>query len=164
LLHVSVGCRGSICPFGLLPSTVYVPGGYNGGGAGYGNIANFGGTGGGGASDIRIGGISLYSRAVVAGGGGGYYCGYSCGIAKGGDAGKYGQSGTVPVSCSGADHNPAGGGNWTSGGQAAGTSGVPNPTRGVLGFGGNGGLVNAGGGGGGYFGGKWKSPSLIPFQ
>jgi hypothetical protein len=156
ILHVSVGCRSSNCPFGVLQAAVQGSGGYNGGGASYGETGHSGATGGGGASDIRFGGISLCNRAVVAGGGGGYYCGSYCGIPKGGDAGKYGQSGSVPVICAGTGHNPAGGGNWTSGGQAAGTIGVPNPTSGVLGHGGNGGNLNAGGGGGGYFGGKLR--------
>jgi hypothetical protein len=163
LLHVSVGCRSPNCLVGVLPAAVLCSGGYNGGGASYGETGHSGATGGGGGSDIRVGGISLYNRVVVAGGGGGYYCGNFCGIQKGGDAGKYGQLGNLPVLCGGAGHNPAGGGNWISGGQAAGTVGSPNPTSGVLGFGGNGGFVNAGGGGGGYFGGKWSSDNLVSF-
>ena len=50
------------------------PGGFNGGGEGYNrdyNVSTFG-QGGGGATDIRIGQDSLYSRVIVAGGGGGH--------------------------------------------------------------------------------------------
>jgi hypothetical protein len=157
VLHLVVGCRGTACPTATVSTSAYVPGGYNGGGSGYiTNNGDIGGSGGGGASDIRIGGLSLLDRTIVAGGGGGYYCGASCGAAKGGDAGRFGLSGSITgyPSCTGFNHRPGGGGNWTSGGAAAGSTGIPNPTRGTLGVGGNGGFGHSGGGGGGYYGGK----------
>ena len=46
-------------------------GGWNGGGAGYTQSTNRISGGGGGATDFRIGGTSLYDRVLVAGGGGG---------------------------------------------------------------------------------------------
>jgi hypothetical protein len=154
VLHVSVGCQGISCPAAALTVSTYVAGGYNGGGSAYSSSGFVGSTSGGGASDIRIGGISLYDRVIVAGGGGGYYCNSECGAQKGGDGGKYGKDGFVSTLCIAAGHRAAGGGNWTSGGAAGGSAGAPNPTRGTLGIGGNGGFGSAGGGGGGYYGGK----------
>jgi hypothetical protein len=52
------------------------------------------GTFGGGASDIRIGGTDFESRVIVAGGGGGFYTGNTCGTQKGGNAGLVGLPGT----------------------------------------------------------------------
>jgi hypothetical protein len=155
VLHVTVGCQGTSCPTSALPAITYLAGGYNGGGTGYGITTSFGGTGGGGASDIRIGGMSLSDRVMVAGGGGGYFCDSYCGVQRGGDGGKVGRDGSVPTVCGGIGKKAAGGGNWTSGGSAAGSIGAPNPSSGSLGFGGNGGLGQSGGGGGGYYGGKW---------
>jgi hypothetical protein len=156
ILHVIVGGRGSSCPSTLATSSNYFPGGYNGGGSGYGSPSYLGATGGGGASDIRIGGLSLANRVVVAGGGGGYFCtGDFCGAQKGGDGGKFGGTSSVIVACCGAGHPNAGGGNWTSGGvHGFSCGGGPFATSGRLGFGGNGGTVVSGGGGGGYYGGN----------
>jgi hypothetical protein len=155
VLHVTVGCQGISCPASNLGSPTYVTGGYNGGGASYGLSGYLGSTSGGGASDIRIGGMSLYNRVIIAGGGGGYYCGIECGTLRGGDGGRYGKDGSLssPGTCPDDGRRVAGGGNWTSGGSAGGSVGGPYPTRGSLGFGGNGGYANAGGGGGGYYGG-----------
>jgi hypothetical protein len=154
VLHVTVGCQGTICPSSTMTAPTSLAGGYNGGGAGYGFTGYFGGTGGGGASDIRIGGMSLTDRLMVAGGGGGYFCTSGCGDQKGGDGGKYGKDGLPTAVCTGAGHGAGRGGNWTSGGAAAGAVGALAPTRGSLGFGGNGGLYVSGGGGGGYYGGN----------
>jgi hypothetical protein len=145
LLHVVVGCQGT------RPT-----GGFNGGG----NVFNTG-SGGGGASDIRIGGIGLTNRIVTAGGGGGIFAGSGCGPQKGGNGGKYGAAGTSPNSCSTQNGLPSGqGGTWTGGG-AKGTpvsggscsAGNIDPQDGQLGRGGTGGCENSGGGGGGYYGG-----------
>jgi hypothetical protein len=154
VLHVIVGCQGTNCPATLLPGPTYLPGGYNGGGAGYGYPNNVGGTGGGGASDIRLGGMDLHHRVVVAGGGGGYMCSAYCGNQKGGDSGRFGAAGSVVLGpCNGVGRPPAGGGNWTSGGMTGPFLDNPRATSGSLGFGGNGGAYDAGGGGGGYYGG-----------
>jgi hypothetical protein len=75
VLHMTVGCQGFGCSASNLASSTFVVGGYNGGGASYGLGGYRGATSGGGASDIRIGGLSLTDRVVVTGGGGGYYCG-----------------------------------------------------------------------------------------
>jgi hypothetical protein len=157
VIQVIVGCKGSSCPLTPFSSPTFLPGGYNGGGSGYGaGSSNVAGTGGGGASDIRIGGLSLYKRVIVAGGGGGYYCGTSCGSPKGGDAGKFGLSGDRNEICGGTSRYSGGGGNWTNGGRAGfDIGGLPLPTKGILGFGGSGGFGEAGGGGGGYYGGKF---------
>lgn len=107
-------------------------GGFNGGGSGV--------RGGGGATDVRIGGDALADRVLVAGGGGGG--GFSClntsvtVIAVGGDGGGLtGWSGN-DTGCS-----PSGTGGTQSGGGSPGGS---------LGQGGSGGPS---GGGGGYYGG-----------
>ena len=63
-LYLYVGGKGKQCT----GSTT--AGGFNGGGAGYGNSSYICGSGGGG-TDIRIGQDSLYARVIVAGGGGG---------------------------------------------------------------------------------------------
>jgi hypothetical protein len=156
LLHVSVGCQGADCPAVGTPSIGYLPGGYNGGGAGYGGSGEIGGSGGGGASDIRIGGLSLSNRVAVAGGGGGYSCAWFCGSLKGGDGDRFGHTGSSGSNsqCPSYAHNSGGGATWTAGGTAGYAVGSPAPTSGTLGYGGNSGAGNAGGGGGGYYGGK----------
>lgn len=55
-------------------------GGFNGGGSGY---ASSTGRAGGGATDIRINNDSLYARAIVAGGGGGYQNSGTIGVGGG---------------------------------------------------------------------------------
>jgi hypothetical protein len=151
VLYVTVGCQGNGAATATLNGGLN-SGGYNGGGA-----ADGLGTGGGGATDIRIGGLDMSSRVVIAGGGGGYYSGGGCGSLKGGDGGKFGNPGTPPLtSCSPSLNQPtAGGGNWTAGG-APGTAppGFSFISRaGRLGFGGVTGCCNAGGSGAGYYGG-----------
>ena len=120
------------------------PGGYNGGGTGYQY-----GAGGGGASDIRIGGTGLGNRVVVAGGGGG--AGYNWCSEVGGPGG--GLIGGTGYAYSGNPSNYYGmGGTQIAGGAGATYSGTSQ--SGSLGQGG--GVTNGyggGGGGGGYYGG-----------
>jgi gliding motility-associated-like protein len=128
-------------------------GGWNGGGTGHNSTgsATYRSWGGGGASDIRIGGTALANRVVVAGGGGGRSGGSSpvCGGAGGGAVG------TAGCSTFGAG---GGGGTQTAGG-AGGTPWAGTPpggSPGTLGVGGQGGYwqtASGGGGGGGRYGG-----------
>jgi hypothetical protein len=116
--------------------------GFNGGGGA--NLTSVQSGFGGGASDIRIGGLELMHRKVVAGGGGGagYWYGNSNGGAGGGLIGASGL-------CSGVVGLYGGqGGTQVAGGQNGfGTS------SGTLGIGGGVYSTSGGGGGGGYFGG-----------
>jgi hypothetical protein len=112
---------------------------FNGGGKGYDWNETIEAGGGGGASDIRIGGESLYDRIVVAGGGGGATCNSGC---NGGGGGGY----------VGLDAPDLGDGYATGGTQDCGGSGGGN---GSFGYGGNAGEDDGwiGGGGGGWYGG-----------
>jgi hypothetical protein len=127
--------------------------GWNGGGTG-GNLGPS--SGGGGASDIRVGGTALINRIIVAGGGGGYYgnCAYFGGLPTlGGHGGLVGMDGS---SCCGDILVGGSGGTQSLGGYSAGAVCGNQPgTAGTLGVGGNGGAGNGygGGGGGGYYGG-----------
>jgi len=120
-------------------------GGFNGGGTGgrdnkIRQIAN--GAGGGGATDIRIGGTKLSNRIIVAGGGGG--AGF---VGNGGMASEDGKQSNSDFSIGGSC------GTQTSGGIITNTRGSFN---GILGTGGDATFSNAhgsGGGGGGYYGG-----------
>lgn len=119
--------------------TAYL-GGWNGGG----QVSSSGtySRGGGGASDIRVGGIALSNRVIVAGAGGGagYYSSntYTGGAGGGLTAGN------------GTGSNFGSGGSQTSGGSSS-------HVAGSLGIGGTGYLYGTsyvgGGGGGGYYGG-----------
>jgi hypothetical protein len=121
-----------------------IQGGYNGGG----NVKNEGeyrGQGGGGASDIRIGGESLYHRLIVAGGGGGAGGVYHAGAGGGAEG------------VEGANQSTDGrgkGGTQIAGG-AGGTGGYlgGNGTAGIFGSGGTAYNSGGGGGGGGWYGG-----------
>lgn len=119
---------------------------YNGGGSVLGTI----GAQGGGASDIRIGGIALADRVIVAGGGGGG--GNNCG----GTAEPGGMGGGL-IGGSGWQCGQQTGANGKGGTQTAGGGTTTNPTNpgtpGVFGIGGNAGSTSGGGGGGGYYGG-----------
>lgn len=121
---------------------------YNGGGTGGGSIAQ---PNGGGASDIRIGGVALTDRVIVAGGGGGGGNNCSPNAEQGGAGG--GLIGGTGYECNGGQVNYVG----TGGTQSAGGTciGINPGTPGTLGIGGNaGGSGSAsGGGGGGYYGG-----------
>jgi gliding motility-associated-like protein len=128
-------------------------GGFNGGGTGRASTgsAAYSSFGGGGASDIRIGGIALANRVIVGGGGGGRSGG--SGPVCGGNANC--NNGVAGCSTFGAG---GGGGTQTAGGAGgapwAGTP--PGGQAGTLGQGGGGGLwqtASGGGGGGGYYGG-----------
>jgi len=124
------------------------------GGSGANKGFNGGGTSrvgyGGGASDIRIGTDSLYSRVIVAGGGGGHG---SDGCAAGAVGGGTNGGG---ASNSGSCGTQAGGGTQTSGGtygiyrSAIGTIGKFGSGANALTSGGN---YYGGGGGGGWYGG-----------
>ncbi|GKX28606.1 hypothetical protein SH1V18_10860 [Vallitalea longa] len=119
-----------------------VPGGYNGGGSGYGDQRA---SGGGGATDIRIGGTTLINRVIVAGGGGGQ--GISSSTYSGGAGGGY----------AGQDGNRGGYGatqtyGYTKGLGGNGSSSVSSPDNGGGGggwYGGYGGKDDEAGGGGG---------------
>ena len=129
-------------------------GGWNGGGTGFASNpanANYNSCGGGGASDIRIGGNALTNRVIVAGGGGGKNGG-STTVAGGSALCNNGSAGVSSFGLGG------GGGTQLAGGLAgapwAGTP--PGGQAGTLGQGGNGGFwqtASGGGGGGGYYGG-----------
>jgi len=122
-------------------------GGFNGGGtpSGSANVR----MGGGGASDIRVGGTALEDRALVAGGGGGAGSGsFVPGSAAGGNGG--GLSGLAGMNGGCSDAQGGGGGTQTMGGSA------PAATPGSFGVGGNpstDGNLSGGGGGGGWYGG-----------
>jgi subtilisin-like proprotein convertase family protein len=136
-LNIFVGGQGSNCS--------NCPGGFNGGGNAGGTFGNEGS--GGGASDIRIGGIALANRVVVAGGGGG----------NGGWAGAGGGAGGNTIANGGGTGQAGGGsgGGIGSGGTGGFGNGGPSGGNGSFGQGGNGGgfCYGGGGGGGGYYGG-----------
>ncbi len=125
-------------------TTTAILGGYNGGGNGINISYN---RGGGGATDIRIGGTALTDRKLVAGGGGG--SGYNCASAQewggqgGGTTGQDGWQCNTQVTYVGMGGTP------TAGGANLGGLG----TAGTLGIGGNCTGTFGGGGGGGYYGG-----------
>jgi hypothetical protein len=149
VLHIYVGGQGG------LPA-----GGWNGGGDGFTSY------GGGGASDIRVGGYSFESRIVVVGGGGGRYQSTDCGPQKGGDGGQVGTAGSVSTCFSLAG---GGGGTATAGGVRGQTNVAENhvATAGSLGLGGKGATGSgsyAGGGGGGYYGGKIITLASLNFS
>jgi hypothetical protein len=146
--------------------------GFNGGGeCGYGSSSNYGwhyGSGGGGATDVRLGGTALSNRILIAGGGGGsgtrnvQLTGRADGGAGGG-GGFMSQNGNTGYTSSargpgtGGTQSSAGTGGAFSDIAACGTAGF----AGSLGVGGQGGndtmiiVYNyaGGGGGGGYYGG-----------
>jgi hypothetical protein len=149
VMNIYVGGAGSL-----------TSGGFNGGGAG-GND----GAGGGGASDVRVNGIALTDRILVAGGGG-----------AGGNGGCYGTNNFAGNGGVGGNGNGTSGTNTVGGGGGAGGVGSTggaggigcfcclgaNGTNGLAGIGGTGGtgtnicstiLSSGGGGGGGYLGG-----------
>lgn len=129
-------------------------GGWNGGGTGYAsNPANlaYNSCGGGGATDIRIGGTTLANRVIVGGGGGGK-SGGSNSVAGGPANCANGAPGTTTFGAGGGGGTQASGG--AGGAPWAGTP--PGGQSGTLGQGGNGGFwqtASGGGGGGGYYGG-----------
>ncbi|MGG0793191.1 glycine rich domain-containing protein, partial [Brevibacillus laterosporus] len=122
VFYISVGGRGKTL------NTLPVEGGFNGGGGSHAGS-------GGGASDIRLGNLSLGNRLIVAGGGGGSGLGGDGGVGGGlvgGDAeGRRGSGGKGGTQAAGGTYN------------------------GVLGLGGDSrnATTLSGGGGGGYWGG-----------
>ena len=115
--------------------------GYNGGGAGAANSGSRTG-GGGGASDIRINTDSLYSRVIVAGGGGS--TGWYESLSAGNGGGSYGTSGSTYGTCS------------YSGGYGGSSSGGSGSVRGTFGQGASSPNTDynpGGAGGGGWYGG-----------
>lgn len=143
ILEIRVGGEGG-CPSA----------GYNGGGEGGNAGGANAGCGGGGASDIRIGGSALADRVLVAAGGGGMGGGNTdadageAGCNDGGEGDSpFGQGGNGATQNSGG----AGGPPWIGSGNDG--------DGGGLGFGGDGaidpcyGVGPGGGGGGGYYGG-----------
>lgn len=118
-------------------------GGFNGGGHAYSYTSSNPSGAGGGGSDIRIGTDSLYSRVIVAGGGGG--AGYD-------NSGNYGYGGGTVGGTQTVNSNSerqANGGSQTNGG--INKSGYT--TSGAFGVGGNGTQQWTSGGGGGWYGG-----------
>ncbi len=152
---------------GVAGSTSFNGGGVGGFGTPSDGLGGYAGSGGGG-SDVRVGGVALADRVIVAGGGGGGGRDYvngtcvPCGTGGNGGAGGalVGSDGEDPGLYFGAYGNPGAkgkGGTGVAGGAGGvGTEGaVGNP--GVLGVGGNGRPGNqsvaSGAGGGGYYGG-----------
>jgi len=134
-------------------------GGFNGGGVGTtdGSLSVMAG-GGGGATDIRIGGTSLSDRVLVAGGGGGAgYAGTGVNAHNGGNGGGLTGANGFFYGANG-DARCGFGGTPTSGG--AGGVYVSAAASGSLGNGGMGASPSlGGGGGGGYYGGGGGSYS-----
>lgn len=141
-------------------STGATSGGFNGGGAGCSRTYNYStyGQGGGGASDIRIGQDSLYSRVIVAGGGGsdgsssqsGGYAGGTSGARGSFGYGSYGYGGNQTATYSSLNAIASQGTNNNSSDCAAG-----------FGFGGFGCYSSSGyggAGGGGWYGGQGTYP------
>lgn len=130
-------------PAAVTTDRAVCPGGWNGGGAGfnryYSGTYSYG-QGGGGASDIRINGTTLYARLIVAGGGGGS-------SSQDDSKTKYGGGLTGGCAING------GGGTQKNGGSAT------NMTAGTFGNGastttsGDNYKYGSGGGGGGWYGG-----------
>jgi hypothetical protein len=129
-------------------ASVAIPGGWNGGGLA-GSVGAFYSGSGGGASDIRIGGIALSNRVIVAGGGGGG--GYNCSTGQDGGAGG-GLTGGGGLNCGTISGCSPTGGTQIAGGLGS-TSCGGFGANGALGVGGD--AVNSytGGGGGGFYGG-----------
>ena len=154
ILYVYVGGQG----IGNDGTTGVRTGGFNGGGNGYISNINYAGSGGGGATDIRIGQDSLYARVIVAGGGGGagsYYNNYywSGGYGGGPNGGSNGSSLNNYYAGSGASESLAG----TSYYQSVANSSTYGTVAG-FGIGGsaNSKTDSSAGGGGGWYGGGYS--------
>lgn len=130
-------------------------GGYNGGGNGNhtGAYGPYCGGGGGGASDIRLGGKSVNDRVLVAGGAGGAGSNYPDGGDHGGDGGDvFGASGQSENQTT--DGSVGAGGSQKSGGLGGLWPSYTKANDGKLGYGGDApDSTSGGGGGGGYYGG-----------
>jgi Glycine rich protein len=153
-LYVEVGGPG----VGMSTTPAGSPGCFNGGGAGGPGTSGFhGGASGGGASDVRSASISdgaqlsLGSRLLVAGGGGGTIANGGGGNADGSGSGAFaGMGGTA-----GGDGNGGSGGDGATCNVSAAGIGMAGAfgVGGAGGSGGTGGTFGGGGGGGGYYGG-----------
>lgn len=123
-------------------------GGFNGGGTGVSN-----GRGGGGASDIRLRTDSLYSRVIVASGGGGAGVTTASANPAGCGGGEYGGDGYY----NNFDGSYITGQNRSGGGASYNQGGISwnsiESTRGQFGIGGNAYRYSCGGGGSGWYGG-----------
>jgi Glycine rich protein len=149
-IYIFVGGRGDNAT-----DTYQGKGGFNGGGDGN-NTGEYGpycGGGGGGASDIRVGGSGLGNRVLVAGGGGGAGSNYPEGGDHGGNGG--GESALAGQANSDTGHESVGkGGSQKAGGEGGQWPSYFKGESGKLGRGGHAPDSTAGGGGGGgYFGG-----------
>lgn len=156
ILYVYVGGQG----VGSDGTTGTRTGGFNGGGNGYIRYTSYGGTGGGGATDIRVGNDSLYARVIVAGGGGGAgsYSGnyYWSGGYGGGTSG-----GTNPASQTVNYYYYGYAGSLSSAGKSYYMNTYNNSSYGTLAGFGIGGSANStttssAGGGGGWYGGGYS--------
>jgi hypothetical protein len=148
-------------------------GGFNGGGrGGYGGGRGsyYTGSGGGGASDVRVGGDKLKDRIIVAAGGGGSGSADSTNVNQ-----NSGGNGGGLVGGPGGTGDIGGGGGTQSAGGSAGVGGGGNAQpggAGALGVGGSGGSGGSGsypgwgggGGGGGYYGGGGGGGSAGQFD
>ena len=138
------------------------PGGFNGGGNGHVGYNGYYGASGGGSTDVRMGGIEVSQRIIVAGGGGGAGASNSnldIGNFGGCGGGKEGLEGGGGIN----KYDSRGGKGGTQ--KSGGYSGYNNDAldqhgeNGTLLYGGNGGNTvsgytsSSGGGGGGYYGG-----------
>ncbi|MBQ1926417.1 MAG: hypothetical protein II180_09900, partial [Proteobacteria bacterium] len=117
-------------------------GGFNGGGGTYEGYA-----GGGGGTDIRIGSDTLYSRVIVAGGGGG------AGGGNGPYTGGAGGGTTGAMGTGSGSYGEAYGGTQTAGGATSANRGSFTSDDGTFGAGGKGYGCSGSGGGGGWYGG-----------
>ena len=143
------GTRSNISP---------IAGGFNGGGEAYnyGNVSWYC-AGGGGATDVRVGGTTLEDRVLVAGGGGGGGGSGSHAYGGGGDGGGIvGDNGFDTEFGNDPYGDRHGKGGSQSAGGPGGTSESPGGSDGVFGIGGDASIGSnalASGGGGGYYGG-----------
>ena len=130
---------------------------FNGGGAGYGGSNGIRGSGGG-ASDVRKAGNSLYDRVIVAGGGGGACC-YS----NGGDGGGLSGTGGTGNFGGGGTQTEGGSSGWYPGSFGLGGSNTASVNTFCGGGGGyyGGGAGNNAGGGSGYIGGVYDASTSV---
>lgn len=145
-LYINVGGSGN--SVSSATNNIY-PGGFNGGGYRYGY------KGGGGATDVRIGNNSLYSRVIVAGGGGSDGAADKTGKHGGGTSG----GSTTQNYGSGGYGGTQTGNTWKSDSQ--GTSNTSSSCYAGFGFGGFGYSTSSGyggAGGGGWYGGSGSAP------
>ncbi|HEY5959646.1 MAG TPA: glycine rich domain-containing protein [Polyangiaceae bacterium] len=129
-------------------------GGWNGGGVGgYADGGNWVGAaaGGGGATDLRRGGVGLDARIITAAGGGGASGACSSGVRPAGGEGGI-EVGAMGGICLSASTSYGYGGTQTSGGYGGDYNDCVSEA-GEYGFGGNACTSAGGGGGGGYYGG-----------